>query len=280
MNKIYLTGQVRTTLSGFKSLTEFYHQGKNFFNETIILDFYWLEWIGANWSALLSAILYKLNKENNLTFQTDIEFLKSKFDVLLRNQFIKTEEFSEDIRESTIPIKSFNPIDKEGFISYINNKLMEHRGMPVLTKELKEQIKQDIIEIFCNINYHANTKEPFFICGQFYPKKNTLILTMVDIGAGFLPAIRNYTSNKINNSKDAILWTLKGRSTKPKSDGVPGGLGIKNIYSYTKESGGNFQIITGNAFWDLSMEGILPVGIAHLEKEFCGSTINLFFKCD
>lgn len=264
-----------TDVAGWTDIVYLYTQGKKYTNQTLELNLEWLRWIDANWCALLSAVLYKLQTENSLKFVTDIDLIRRNFNVLLRNQFIQSDSHEDD-RQTTIPSQFFLPKDKTNFLNYIEQKLLEHRGMPELTPTLKDQIKSDIIEIFCNIEYHAKTSDPFFICGQFYPLHRTLKLTMVDLGVGFLPAIREVTKGSVMNNAAAIQWALNGNTSKPN---VPGGLGIQGIYKYCKNTNGNFQIVTGSAFWDLASENN-GSGVQILDKEFFGTTINLFFNCN
>ncbi len=62
------------------------------------------------------------------------------------------------------------------------------------------------LEVFSNIHLHAHTKDPVFACGQYYPSKNLLKFTLVDLGVGFLEPISNFTKNQINEAEKAILW--------------------------------------------------------------------------
>jgi hypothetical protein len=153
-----------------------------------------------------------------------------------------------------------------------------HRGMPKdLTNELKEKINEDLLEVFCNTQFHANTEEPFFVGGQFYPKQGLLKFTMVDLGDGFLPRIKKATGN-IDNDLDAILWALQGNSSKIVLEDCPGGLGIKNILKYCQKSNGILQIISGNGFWSSDLENTIFEQGRELPFSFIGSTINICFK--
>ncbi|HWK03775.1 MAG TPA: hypothetical protein VNS58_09090 [Puia sp.] len=268
-----------TDAEGYQQLVNFYYAAKEYNDQTISLDFYQITWFEANMAAVLASILHKLSKENNLQFSTDGVFIKQKFDVLIRNGFITFEgAVTGDERKTTIPMKSFWKTDKHGFINYIEQNLMNHRGMPNLSDLRKEQIKDDLIELMSNINYHSNTAYPFFVCGQYYPSTDYLIFTMVDLGDGFLPKIQMATNGKITDAKTAISWALSGQTTKPHQEKVPGGLGIRNIYNYCRDNQGKFHIATGDAFWQSDLECFTSAGCKILPNAFVGSSINLFFK--
>ncbi len=276
-NKIilHLSGNLYTDFIGIKRLFEFYHKASVHYDTTIFINFYKLTWFDANLSALFGSMLTKLSKENNLFFSTDLVFLKKYFDVLFRNGFLASKSSIEDEQQSTVSFRSFLPDDKEGFIAYIEHDLLGHRGMPSFSEKEKDSIIDSLIEVYSNIQIHSKSSEPFYVCGQYYPQKGFLAFSMVDLGVGFLPAIKAKTNGLINNSYHAIKWALK-RNNTTKID-RPGGIGLTNLTSYFKNSNGNFQIITGDTFWSLKLESKLVKNF-NFQTPYTGSILNLFFN--
>jgi hypothetical protein len=275
-----LENEVRTDFSGYNQLTRFYNTclkmpDKQFFH----IDFSKINWFDGNMCALLWAMIYDLYQKNNQSFSTDLEIIQGKFDVLLRNGFLKSDTQVHDDRKSTVPLRLFDCQNKEGFCDYVNNTLLNHRGMPDhLDDALRERISEDLLELFCNIQYHANTKDFLFVGGQYYPGKGRLIFTMVDLGEGFLPRIARATKGLISNDLDAISWALKGNSTKLYLENCPGGLGLKNIYKYCTENQGVLQVVSGGGFWSSDMDNTIFEGGRTLSCPFRGTTINLIFQ--
>jgi hypothetical protein len=275
-----LEDKIITNYSGYNQLSRFH----NFClskppKSRIYLDFTDVEWIDGNLCALLLAMVYHLNKTFGHIITTSEEIIKERFDVLYRNGFMNAGTPVKDDRNSTIPIRAFNSDDKVSFCKYIENDLLMHRGMPAdLTPELKEKINEDLLEVFCNTQFHANTKDPFFVGGQYFPKQGFLRFTMVDLGDGFFPRISKATSGEIKNDVEAILWALQGNSSKIVLEDCPGGLGIKNILKYCKKSNGILQIISGNGFWSSDLENTIFEKGRELPVTFIGTTINLSFK--
>ena len=272
---IKIDGNICTDFTGIKELFNFYHKANEYINTTIFIDFYELSWFDANLSALLGAIIHKLNVENNLTFSTDLVFLESQFDVLFRNGFLNQGAYLDDDRKSTIAYKNFELDDKNGFVSYIQDDLMKHRGFPELSEELYDIIIDSLIELFNNIQIHSKSTFDFFVCGQYYPRQNKLTFTILDLGVGFLPAINKKTNNVIQNNYDAILWSLERKNTT--KIGCPGGKGLYDLHQYLLNSGGDMQIITGDIFWSLSLDKTI-LKKHRFEKPFVGSIINLCFS--
>lgn len=279
---VKLAGEIRTDFSGIKQLLVFYHDCREHTNKTIYIDFYHLKWIDANLSSLFESILHKLSKENNLQFSTDIDFLQKEFDILFRNGFLKSDKEIKDDRESCVRARAFACDDKKGFVKYIEDDLMSHRGMPPSLNEdsdLKNKIIDDLIEIFCNANFHANTTEPFFVAGQYYPSKKQLKFTMVDLGDGFLPRINKATKGAITTSLEAINWALLGNNSKLELEKTSGGLGIKSIYSYCQNNNGELEIVTGDGYWSSSYSNTaFKNGRLLAGNIYVGSIINLTFQ--
>jgi len=271
-----LEGEMSTNFSGIKRLFEFYHNANEYSNLTLFIDMYHLDWIDANLSSLFSAILFKLNKENNLIFSTDINYLKEKFDVLFRNGFFISNDKTLDERNSTVVLTKFYPNEDKKFIDYIEKDLLNHRGMPSFDKSTKAGILNELVEVYSNIGLHAKTEYPFFVCGQYYPKQEELIFSIVDLGVGFLPAIKNKTDGKIDDDFKAISWALeKGNTTK--ANGSVGGLGLYNLKNYCKKNNSKIQIVSGNTYWSSEFETTM-FDYREFANPFVGSIINLLFS--
>ncbi len=277
---INLQNSIYTDYYGFQQLIDVFHKCKEEHDITITLDFTELEWIDGNMCAYFGAMVYKLNKENNLNFKiSGGDNFREQFNFLFANGFLSNGDgyTPVDERKSTVPLQMFGTNEKEKYCQYIKTQLMEHRGMDKLpSKELKDQITDDLLEILANINLHANTDEPFFLCGQYFPRQGVLVFTIVDLGVGFLPAIQIKTKGEIQEPIKAIRWALQGNSTKSDS---PGGLGLKNIKRYCEQHGGTLQILSGDAYYATDLETTMWKGERVLPRQFSGTTINLYFKC-
>lgn len=276
---ISLKGQIYTGIKGYNAIIGIYHQAKLYRDTSISLDFYEMTWIDANLCALLNAIEYQLKEENNIDFVTDFDYLYKKFSVLFRNGFLKDPKYdTHDYQGSTVELTEFRRSDKNDFLCYIEKDLMAHGGMPKLDDSLFDKIIDDLIEVYCNYEYHAKTDVPFFICGQYYPTHKVFKVSMVDVGVGFLDAIQNVTQGRISTHADAIKWAVRGNSTKEKMEGVPGGLGLRGILDFCYQTGGKLEIISGNAYWK-SGKSFGEQKVITIQEPFIGTTINLIFNC-
>ena len=274
---VTLEGEIMTNSHGINKLMQFYFDASQYNNSQVIVDCYQLSWLDANLTAFLSALGYRLKKERGIQLAADFDFLSKKFGVFFRNGWLQDADYNiPDLQETTLPCMSFDVSMEDEFCDYVKEKLLCHRGMPDFTESLRLRIQTDLAEICTNIGRHARTSEPFFVCGQFYPKFNYFVFSMVDLGVGFLPPIQTFTDNLINSDIEAINWALEGNSTT----GEPlAGTGLNGIYDYFKTHEGGLQIFTGNAFWGTDLKSTIWQGYRPLKHSFKGSMLNLFFPC-
>jgi len=269
--------RIYTNVSGLNQLESFYRRASEYSDASINIGVKEMQWIDGNMSAMLGAALYRLHTKRNLTFTISFDDVKKKFPILFRNGLISTDAIVLE-EGSTIPFKSFLPDDKDGFIQYVVSKLLVHDGMPEFKPDAMDRLTDDLAELCCNINLHSQTAEPFFVCGQYYPKVKKVIFTVTDIGKGFLPKIQAVTNGDITNSKDAILWAIKGGNTS-KPD-APGGINLNKMKEFFTNHDGHMHIITGDAYYSTQHANNedRPDGIATVNQQFMGSTIHLVFN--
>lgn len=273
---IKLEGEIMTNSQGINKIMQFYYEATQHHDSDVIIDCYNLGWLDANLTALLNALEYRLKKKNNVQFRADFKYLAENFGVLFRNGWLTDGNIKiEDEQKTTIPCTSFTPAQEDDFCNYINGHLLCHRGMPVLTDNIRKRIQNDLIEVYTNIYRHAQTSEPFFVCGQYYPKFKYFIFTMVDLGVGFYQPINKFTNGAVNTVKGAIEWALQGNSI---SGEKLAGMGLQSIHDYMRNHKGVFQIYTGNNFWGTDLIGTIWDGHRSLHHEFEGSLLNLMFR--
>jgi hypothetical protein len=272
-----ISGELRTSSNGFKKLMGFYHHAVSNPGATYQLDFGSISFFDANMSAILMAILDKLKIDNRNRFQIDEEQINTRCEVLRRNGFISSLNGSSnkdgDIRKSTVQLMTFHPTDADKFVSYIENDFLKHRGLDgKLDEPDAQKIKESYLEIFANVDLHAETNRPLYTCGQYYPTKRQFKFTLTDVGVGFLKKIgQKYP--KVKTYEDAIDWALKGHSTK--SGTTKGGTGLQGILKYCLQTKGEFHIVSGDCYWVFTGTKIAKF---YLERHFCGTTVHLIFR--
>lgn len=270
-------GKVNTDFKGYSALLDFYHFSNKYKNCCITIDWGSLEALDANLSAILCAMMHKLKKDNGLSFFLDVKQLQGGLSVFWRNRFakyiLKSEKEPVDERGSTIPLKAFKVEHYDGYCSYIEKELLQHRGVDLMRFKDKEKVKDSYLELFNNYEIHSETSEPILCCGQFFPGAGELKFTMVDLGTGFLKKIAEYTKNteKIEKCVEAIQWAIRGGSTKTKAKG---GTGLKKMLFYCMSSSSAIHIISDNTYWMYDK----TITNHYITQPFTGTTIHLIMR--
>lgn len=271
------SGELRTNLVGFRKLMHLYHLVSQYEGSRLKLNFGEINFFDANMSALLLAILQQLETDNKNRITIDYGQIDQNCEILRRNGFVshmsKVREAVQDVRKSTVPLKTFRSTDADAFVGYIENDFLNHRGLDgQLSKSEIGKIKDSYLEIFSNVDLHAGTNKPLYTCGQYYPKKQAFKFTVVDVGVGFLKNI-NKKDNSITTYDQAIEWAVKGNSTK--KGGTRGGTGLSTILKHCRASKGEFHIVSGDCYWRFNGKEIEKNA---LNKYFCGTTVHLIFR--
>lgn len=173
-------------------------------------------------------------------------------------------------------LRTFLTSEEEVFCQYLRKDFFGHRGLENLTTTTKTSLSTHFEEIFVNVAQHANTAYPIFTCGQYFPEKNVLKFTLVDLGDGFLKKIFEKTNGEISTDNAAIFWaTYNLNTTKDVKTFGPGGTGLKELKKYCEENNGSFHICSGNGYVNFlknkTLEYCLPVPLQ-------GSLVNLIFR--
>lgn len=271
---------IYTNAVGIKQLLSFYDKCVQYKDCIIKINLDNLLWLDGNLCAMLGGIIYQLKTNNNLQFCIDAAQVVKKCQILFSNEFIPVEQnLNLYKKDSCIPFKGFYPKQKDEFTDYIEYEVLSHHSMPNFSSETKDKLIDDLIEVYGNIDKHADTNHPFFVCGQHFPKQAIVRFTLCDLGVGFYKKIQARKPEIVKNHGDAILWAIKGNSTK--SD-APGGKGLFNLHKYFKENNGGIQIFSGDTNWcSKTMEQNVPLrpnGIHNVNLNFVGATINLEFN--
>jgi hypothetical protein len=268
---------IETNHIGIEEVLSFYTFSKKYSNKKIVLNLDNLNHFDANLSSLLISICYRLKWENKIYVFIEIP---KHLNVLFRNGLLShlvgngndnSKYF--DNRLSTITLKSFNIDEEDNFVSYLKSDFLSHRGLDKLSSTTKSNIRSQYIEVFMNALEHANIKYPIFACGQFFPEKNILKFTLVDLGDGFLKKINIKTKGKIDDFKSAILWATTDTNTTRENN--IGGTGLKDLKKYCDTNNGSIHICSGDGYVNFIKDKTLEY---KLKNFFSGSIINIIFR--
>lgn len=268
------SSEILTSPEGYNQLQTFYENCQTVGNgSNIYLDFKNVKSMNGNMCALLTAMLYRLKNEKDLTFFVDEEnmkYIKSHLKPLVKNGFLHSDDTS-DSDLTNVSLEAFEPNDEKGFVDYIEHELFENIRMKI-DPDLKDKMVDKFLEMYSNVQLHARTEFPVFGCGQYLKHEKKLHFTLVDLGVGYLLPIEEHTKGEISTSESAILWALEGNTTKPDA---PGGTGLIDLLKYCEDTSSHLNIITGDTYWGNN----LPLGKTLKIRPFRGTILHMIFNC-
>jgi hypothetical protein len=135
---------------------------------------------------------------------------------------------------------------------------------------LGKRFQQSLFEVFENSAFHSGSTLGVFVCGQFFPLKQRVDITIADAGIT-IPRKVNETFKWNLTPEDAIRWALREGSTT-KRDAQPGGVGLKLLRDFVALNQGRLQIASGSAYWELNGG---TESLQSLPNPFPGTVVNL-----
>lgn len=264
---IYKLCNINNDFNGYSTLINMYTNLKSLWWDNIEISFENVTFISANIGAMAGALFTKLKESNNLTL---INIAPKVEKALSQNEFLSYFGFPVcyDYYNTTIPYKVFDMKDSRYFTDYINRRLLLKEAMPEMNTELKNKFSEGLLELFSNAQIHSETKDGIFVCGQFFPQKEKIEFTIVDLGIGM--------KNKINkemgcdfDSVEAIQWAMDSNTTKKDA---PGGLGLQILRNFVFLNGGKIQIVSNSGYCLFNKDNTIEF---KLDNEFPGTVVNI-----
>jgi hypothetical protein len=224
-------------------------------------------------SAALGAVLDKFaGNINEIVFDNispQVEQILSKNDFLT---FYGRPRVTDD-KHTTIKFQKLKPTDGKYFKKYVIEELIGRNELPRMSEAVKEKVVEAIYEIFVNAQIHSDTTY-IYTCGQFFPQKNVIEFTIVDIGIGFKEKVNRRFDRNLS-SVQAIKWAIKDRNTT-KTD-ISGGIGLSVLKEFIEFNKGKMQIVSDDGFYEFEKRS---ESSRLFKGSFPGTVVNLQFRTD
>lgn len=270
----YIPSRVTSAVAGYESLLRLHNDLSSAQNQVIQISFKHVIWLEANLCAILGAIIEGLESRANVITLVDCEKFQQKSDILSRNGFFKHYGVQIPItREHKTPIsyRMFKEKEAIPYNRYIQEELIDNPAFPRHSERLGKKIKENIYELFENARTHGKCNH-IHTCGQFYPNKQKLHITIVDTGDTITNNVQRFLKDKLPPC-ECIHWAMQLGNTTKKGN-IPGGLGLGLIFEFINLNKGKIQIISSNGYWEFR-EG--KTTKEDLNFGFSGTIANLEF---
>ena len=267
---IHYLPTIRSDQNGYNNLADLAHATATLTADRLELDFSRVGFFDANMAAPLGAVLADIANRFNALEIVNVPAMTER--ILRKNGFLTQYSYPPmgDTYGTTIPFRRLQRSNEGLFEEYLQRHL-RGKGMPRMSEGLGKVFKQKLFEVFQNAVIHSESELGIFVCGQFFPQKQKLDLTIADAGIGIRDNVRRYFKGVKIGSVDAIRWALmEGNTTKKGRQ--PGGLGLKFLHDFARLNKGRIHIVSRFGFYEFSAG---QESFAKLENDFPGTTVTL-----
>lgn len=235
---------IRSNYNGFMFLLNYYNKIKNCNDEEITLDFEQVKEFDTNLFSVISAILTKEKQYGK-------KFLLRKMPHHLLVTFEKNKfpEVSENIdvdNNNEIGYKIFNAYELLAFSDYIEKDVLMKKQLPLMSKKVKNLMRDCFCEVFGNVEKHTNENK-VHCCGLVDEEHHRLEFTIVNMGQTIRENVLEYFENNgQKNTEHCISWSMfLGHTTKLDKSG---GFGLHWLEEFLKLNKGKLQMVSDNEY--------------------------------
>lgn len=265
---IYRLSNIKSDSQGYESLAQLASDAGELHYGLLELSFVSVKWFDANMAAALGAVLAGIRDRYNAVSIVDLPW--SLQSILERNGFLSGfgHVLPSEWGDTVIPYARFKTSEANRFYDYLEEYLPS-RGLPEMTSAFALRFQQSLGEIFINAQTHSQSKLGVFVCGQFFPTKQKLHITIADAGIT-IPGNVSLRFNRKVPPIVALRWALEeGHTTK---QGTPGGVGLRLLRQFVALNGGRLQIASSRAFWKFDA---VNEEFVQLSEQFPGTVVTL-----
>jgi anti-anti-sigma regulatory factor/anti-sigma regulatory factor (Ser/Thr protein kinase) len=242
----------------------------------LAIDFQQCKFLSHLGVAFLGGLAHHVQKQGGqLTFEWDT--LKPEIRMnLSQNGFLSSfEAGSESWKGNSIPYRQDKDQNKCAIMDYLLNSWLR-RGWVNISSDLQEAIAGNVWEMYANAFEHSHSSIGLFSCGQYYPKRKELHLTIIDFGQGIPNNVRSLHQNALLDSAQALEWAFKpGTSTLTKKHNR--GMGLSLLRNFVSTTQGSLKIFSNDSYVNMKDNKII---YEKKDIDFQGTLINIAFKCD
>lgn len=180
---------------------------------------------------------------------------------------------------NSIPYREDLMQDATGVMDYLKSKWLG-RGWVHVSDKLRDAIVGRVWEIYANAFEHGQSPTGIFSCGQHFPSRHELKLTVVDFGVGIPSNVRMFFSNDPRaesfGAANCLKWAFR-RGTTTKPSGTGRGMGLDLLKDFVKINRGKLEIFSheGYALIDDAQEVF-----TNRQTFFEGTLVNITLQCD
>ncbi len=256
--------------------------------ETVVFDFTRCRFLMQSGVALLGALARDLQARSQ-----PVQFNWHSLDPAIRanlaqNGFIEAFGGTEHSWSgNSIPYREDRYKDSRGLMDYLKQYWLG-RGWVGVSPPLRNSIVGRVWEIYENAFTHSRTVGGVFTCGQHYPRKQQLALTVAEFGIGIAKSVQDYYKTQFETivgswepayqlqDEEALEVAFqRGFSTRPQGEAA--GMGLDLLKEFVRLNGGTLQVFSNLSYAHFDGKGETYCRQA---TSFQGTVVNITIICD
>lgn len=161
-------------------------------------------------------------------------------------------------------------------MDYLKEHWLGHKGVNVSAR-LGNAIRGVVWEIFANAFEHSKSPIGVFTCGQLYPKKEQLCLSVVDFGEGIPSRVSKYRRRPWDPPSESLRWAFARGNTTERSPSKSRGMGLDLLKSFVSVNDGQLSIYTDGARARIGKD---EESFEDMGERFRGTIVDIRLRCD
>ncbi len=230
--------QCKDRVNQYSNILEQYNSSYTLANSEVYFDCSNIGFIRPFGLNLLSSMMaWFLKKDNRVYFKEPLSKYVCKYMASqgFFDEFqIDQDEATHSPRSTSVALRRLDHMDGS-YLENITYWLAANASIsPNIARDL---ITINLVELINNVLDHSNSEIGCYISAQAYPNEHRLLLSILDLGVGFLDSLKPFYPD-LENDSDAIAMAIEeGVSSKREIELKPRGLGLANISGFVTKRG-------------------------------------------
>lgn len=265
--------------SDFTWLFRLWQDHQNYVGE-LVFDFTFCSFIGQGAVAFIGGLM-RLLEARGCVVRLKTETLRPAVHAnLAQNGFLHAfGSPHQPWQGNSVPFRHDQAQDPHGFANYLEQMWLGKNWIKV-SDALRGAMVSRLSEAYTNVFEHAQSPVGLFSCGQHFPNKHLLKLTLVDFGVGIPSNVRMFFQRTKSIAPEhlpadvCLNWAFRqGTSTQPGGRG----LGLDLLTSFVRLNEGRMEIFSHEAHAIVTKDGVV---FQTREPHFEGTLVNILLRCD
>ncbi|MGB6220857.1 ATP-binding protein [Haloferula sp.] len=243
--------------------------------DKVTLDFQSCDFLRANAVAFLGGLIRLLQYRGSTVWIINVG--PSIRTNLLKNGFLPA--FAGEAHPgygNTVPFREDWQRDSAAYQNYLADHWLG-QGWVEVSNALRDAIIERVAEGYQNAFDHSQSPVGSYTCGQFYPRKRELQLSIVDFGVGIPSNVRECVGEAEKAADSCMDWAFVRGNTTATKQGLSRGLGLDLLRDFIQVNGGKLEILSHDGYISVDQGGVSSRILPH---PFEGTMVNIRISCD